>query len=202
MKPLSHTIVTAAERLQQQGWEMTRSQFDLFKIASDLRGEKYEFDRWHIFETTDWGGGAAASTSTEASFGIGGRDSASLLLAALRGMRQKSETGLVPSRHRVTYQLVMEVEHPLSHGSVAWIDAETGEVKKTRPWLTAEEEAVKTLTEGQLSGLECVNCGKALAIFGKPPTEPRGCGCCPKPSKMIARQIRNTRAAIESGVAA
>lgn len=208
-KPLPGPILTAFQRLQIRGYETIKSESDLFAVAGGLIGGKFQYDRWHIFETTDWCDNRPPSPSTTATFGIGGRDTAAVLLVALRADRQIVE-GRPSSGLRCTYQMVLEVEHPLSTSCVAWVDAETGDVHKTKPWLRAEEDSLKVLNRDQLQGEACIVCGgdeglAGMYPFGRAPKSAPGGFCCYRCSHpgdaMLKRWLANSTA-VESEVAA
>lgn len=206
-------VVTAAQRLHDHGTKIAFSTAALHAIASQLTGFSHEFDHWILFCTNHWLDDDRKQEFSVGSFGIGGREPAAMLLAGLRALRQDIEAAPTARQLRKTYRLVMEVRHPLDGGAVAWIDAETGEVEKTKPWLQVEAEAAKVLSDHQLNGTACVVCGGDGGREGMVPmgletttsTEVFACSCCSRPSKlMVQRWISNSAAAVpavkESGV--
>lgn len=102
------------------------------------------YGHWHLFETVDWGDGITPTTSTICS--AHGGEMALRDLAAMLWLKRAPVPGLGQLRYR--FQLVFAMKNRIN-GAVAWVDCETGEITKGKPWKDAEALTAEALTSGK-----------------------------------------------------
>ena len=153
--PLPKNLVTATNLLSTAASRTVKGPYELHKIADTLctAPNTSHLRRWIIFQTMDWSkvprlqrlpSDPLPSKQELTTVAVGQYDILSAMLIALRARKQGV---YLNSPSPFSFRMVMAVEHP-EHHCVAWINAETGEIEKTKPWLrhvdAQEQEKVTT----------------------------------------------------------
>lgn len=203
-KGLTKAAEAAAKKLREEAWEIC----DATALRTVVRGlnpgweDHLCMDEYLLLKHTDWHDGSEPSVGAIAKFYKYTNERRLLAKQCLLAARANNWSG---SKHTVTYQLVMDVEHPLVRDVVARVDVETREVKLGKPWLEAEKDAKKVLTGPQLAGEVCAVCAGAgdsiLGLWSLATKPLRCCRECTAPdNRMVERWCANSTQA-ESGVA-
>lgn len=91
------------------------------------------YGHWHVFEKVEWGDGIGPTTSTICS--AHGGELALRDMAAMLWLKRALGPGL--GQLRYSFRLVFAMRNRVN-GAVAWVDCETGEITKGKPWNDAE----------------------------------------------------------------
>lgn len=169
---LPESLVRAAGRLQSHshGRILRHDQIcDLVKgeplADHGSPGIPAAYGHWRLFETVEWGDGLKPTTSTICSAHGGEtvlRD-LSVMLWMKRAVEQRCRS--TGGRLRHSYQLVFEMTNRINKAA-AWLDCETGQISKGKPWREAEELAAK-----QGVAMRPLAKGDVLCCYEDPVTE-------------------------------
>lgn len=128
-------VLHAEQALRSQAYQTTMNEWELVQAAKKLAPAWQSYNaKYVLMSTTHWGDGSEPTVLTVSQHGHAGWDAARVLLVAMRSMVVNCPAGNLT----ITHQLVLEVEHP-ENKAWAYIDVETGTVKKSKHWPEAAE---------------------------------------------------------------